>query len=369
MDGLEFLLGRGKMSFIDRLLDPFRGKAITIPPYDGAYKPNTALDDAPVLHAHEAPDNLVLWSGKPVFSSGASVFKITGAITEKIADYDADISALAALSDDALIVALDNGKLLVHGGTHDGKAFDRLGSNVLRCPTAVSVIDATTIVVTVGSATYAPSDWVVALMNKQATGSVWSLDIASGKATLLAERLAWPSGVQVDRDGSIYVSEAFAHRIIRIDATKGIMPVLTRIPGYPGRLSPARNGGFWLSVFAPRNRLIEFVLQEKTFRHDMLATIEREYWIAPALSSGSDFLAPLQCGSVRTMGVHKPWAPSRSYGLAVRLDSQCLPEESFHSRSDGNRHGLTSILDTGSSVLATVKGADLIIELGKGDGQ
>ncbi len=30
--------------FIDRLLDPFRGKAVTIPPMDGALKPNTALE-------------------------------------------------------------------------------------------------------------------------------------------------------------------------------------------------------------------------------------------------------------------------------------------------------------------------------------
>jgi hypothetical protein len=357
------------MSFIDRLLDPFRGKAITIPPYDGPYKPNSALDDAPVVHSHKEPDNLVLWSGEPVFSSGASVFKITGDTVQKIASYDAEISALAALSDDALIVALDSGKLLVHGGVHDGKTFDRLGSTSLCCPTAVSVINATTIAVTVGSATYAPSDWAVALMNKQASGSVWTLDIVSGKACLLADKLAWPSGVQAHRDGSIHVSEAFAHRIIRIDARTGLVPVLTRIPGYPGKLSPAQNGGFWLSVFAPRNRLIEFVLQEKAFRRDMLATIEREYWIAPALSTGSDFLAPLQCGSVRTMGVHKPWAPSRSYGLAVLLDSQYLPEQSFHSRSDGTRHGLTSILNVGSSVIATLKGADLIIELGNGDGQ
>lgn len=357
------------MSFIDRLLDPFRGRAITIPPYDGAYKPNTALDDASVLHSHKAPDNLIHWSGRPVFSSGASVFEISGTKAEKVAGYEADISALAALSDDALIVALDNGKLFIQGGVHDGKIFDRLGSNILRCPTAVSVVDATTIAIAVGSATYAPSDWVVALMNKEATGSVWTLDIVSGKTRLLADRLAWPAGVQADRNGSIYVSEAFAHRIIRIDVRSGVTPVLTRIPGYPGKLSPAQNGGFWLSVFAPRNRLIEFVLQEKAFRRDMLETIEREYWIAPALSSGADFLAPLQCGSVRTMGVHKPWAPSRSYGLAVRLDSQCLPTESFHSRSDGTRHGLTSILDTGSLVLATVKGADLIIELGNGAGQ
>ena len=30
----------------DPILDIFRGKAVTIPPMDGALKPNTALDDA-----------------------------------------------------------------------------------------------------------------------------------------------------------------------------------------------------------------------------------------------------------------------------------------------------------------------------------
>ncbi|PQZ47749.1 hypothetical protein CQ052_20350 [Ochrobactrum sp. MYb15] len=358
------------MSFIDRLLDPFRGKAITIPPYDGAFKPNNALDDASVQFQHNAPDNLVLWAGKVFFSSNASIFAIAGETAEKVADYDADISALAVLSDDALLVALENGTLVVRGGVHDGRTFDHLGSNRLICPTAVSVLDPTTVVVAEGSNHHAPSDWVVDLMEKRATGSVWKLDITTGEATLLADKLAWPSGVHAATDGTVHVSEAFAHRIVRVDPKNqraNVKPVLTRIPGYPGKLSTSANGGFWLSVFAPRNRLIEFVLQEDAFRHDMLKTVEREHWIAPALSSGTSFLEPLQCGSVRTMGVHKPWAPSRSYGLAVRLGNRFQPLESFHSRSDGKRHGLTSVLETGQSVLASVKGADLILDLGKGD--
>ena len=30
----------------DPILDLFRGKAVTIPPMDGAFRPNTALDEA-----------------------------------------------------------------------------------------------------------------------------------------------------------------------------------------------------------------------------------------------------------------------------------------------------------------------------------
>ena len=46
--GLRGLLGEAAM-ILDPILDIFRGKAITIPPLDGAFRPNTRLDDAPVL--------------------------------------------------------------------------------------------------------------------------------------------------------------------------------------------------------------------------------------------------------------------------------------------------------------------------------
>ncbi|BCP55534.1 hypothetical protein K32_41510 [Kaistia sp. 32K] len=357
------------MRLLDRILDPFRGRAITIPPYDGAFKPNTALEEAPVRLEHEAPDNLLFWAGRPVFSAGNFVHALEGGGTRELARFDAPVSALAALTDETLVVALESGRIVLHDGASEGRTFDRLGSEPLVSPTAIAVLDATTIVVAQGSARHAPSDWVVDLMEKRATGSVWKLDISSGAGTLLARDLAWPSGVHAGPDGTIHVSEAFAHRLVRLEAGKRPAPVLTRIPGYAGRLSAARDGGFWLAVFAPRNRLIEFVLQEDRFRRDMLETVERQNWIAPALSSGSSFLEPLQCGAVRTMGVHKPWAPSRSYGLAVRLDAGLQPVQSFHSRSDGTRHGLTSVLETGDSVLATVTGAGLIVDLGKGEPQ
>jgi len=356
------------MRVLDRILDPFRGRAITIPPYDGAFKPNTALEEAEVRLAQEAPDNLLLWAGRPVFSASAAILALVDGEARELARFDAPVSALAALSDETLVVGLESGRLVLLGGADDGRTFDRLGSERLVSPTAIAVLDATTVVVAQGSARHAPSDWVVDLMEKRATGSVWKLDLASGQATALAKDLGWPSGVHVGRDGAIHVSEAFAHRIVRLDAGRA-KPVLTRIPGYPGRLSAARDGGFWLAVFAPRNRLIEFVLQEDRFRRDMLATVERQHWIAPALTSGTSFLEPLQCGAVRTMGVHKPWAPSRSYGLAVRLDAALQPMQSFHSRSDGGRHGLTSVLETDNGVLATVKGAGLIVDLGKGEPQ
>ena len=36
---------------LDPILDMFRGKAVTIPPLDGAFRPNTRLDGAPAARA------------------------------------------------------------------------------------------------------------------------------------------------------------------------------------------------------------------------------------------------------------------------------------------------------------------------------
>jgi hypothetical protein len=126
----------------------------------------------------------------------------------------------------------------------------------------------------------------------------------------------------------------------------------------------AGDGGAWLALFAPRNRLIEFILLENAYRADMMRDVPREYWIAPVLSPQSSFLEPLQSGGVKTMGVHKPWSPSRSYGLAVKLDAKLRPQAGYHSRANGRRHGVTAVTEFGGRVLAASKGGDAILNIG-----
>jgi len=89
----------------------------------------------------------------------------------------------------------------------------------------------------------------------------------------------------------------------------------------------------------------------------------REHWIAPALASGASFLEPLQSGGVKTMGIHKPWSPSRSYGLVVRLDADLRPVASYHSRANGRRHGITSVIEAGGQLLAASQGGNVILAI------
>ena len=138
---------------------------------------------------------------------------------------------------------------------------------------------------------------------------------------------------------------------------------LSDIAGYLGRLIPAAGGGAWLTVFAPRSQLVEFVLREDDYRKDMMAEIPEPLWIAPSLSAPQTFLEPLQGGGLKHLGIVKPWAPTRSYGLVLRLDQAFQPVFSMHSRADGRRHGITSCLEADGRLLATSKGGDLIVSL------
>ena len=75
----------------------------------------------------------------------------------------------------------------------------------------------------------------------------------------------------------------------------------------------------------------------------MMREIAPDYWLAPSLAPRPHFLEPLQGGALRMHSRLKPWAPSRSYGLVVRLDASFRPVDSFHSRADGQRHGVTAV--------------------------
>jgi hypothetical protein len=340
-----------------RLLDPFRGQAITTPPLDGALKPNNALDEAPVFAPLATPDNLVVSRDRLLASSGAQI--LTLGDLKPVETFDVPVTAMASLPDGGLAVGLDDGRILFRGGARHGQVIPHVGPDRLACPTAL-VADGGTLLVAQGSARHRASDWVADLMEKGASGSVWRLDGATH--TRLADGLAFPYGLMVD-GASVLVTEAWRHRILRIPEGGRPAPVLAKLAGYPARLVPAAAGGAWLALFAPRNRLIEFVLGEDRYRREMMRWVDRAHWIAPALRSGASFLEPLQCGGVRTMGVSKPWAPSRSYGLVVRLDAALQPVASFHSRASGLRHGVTALVEQGATLYVAAKGGDAVLAL------
>jgi hypothetical protein len=340
----------------------------TVPMMDGPLKPNTLLDSAPVLLALPEVDNLLAAPGGLFCSSGAALLslKLEGAVLA-IADrriLPAPITCLASDGGQGMAIGLDGRGLLLQGGRHDGTAVGELAGRPFNCPTAALFLDSDRLLVANGSAACLAADWKRDLMSRGTSGSLWRIDLSSGKpaATPLAEGLAYPAGLARGAGETILVSEAWRHRLLHLDG--GVLEsVLADLPAYPGRITAAAAGGYWVALFAPRNQLVEFVLREHRYRERMLERIDPAYWIAPSLLSGASFLEPIQGGARKKLNIMKPWAPTWSCGLVLGCDAAGRPLASFHSRADGHVHGVTSTAEIGGRLLAGAKGSGVIVGL------
>jgi hypothetical protein len=355
-------------------IDAWRGAgahSVTVPPMDGALGPNQAIEEAPELLAVDAPDNLASDGRRILFSSGPSLFELktdglTGTATP-VESFAQPVTALASHADGGTAVGLDDGRVLLKGGKHHGKTIGQVDGQPIVCPTALQFADGNTLLLAIGSRQNAPSRWKHDLMQKNASGSVWRIDLASGNSTCLGDQLAYPYGLFLSRDGNVIVAESWRNQLIRLGSNGQIEIQFADITGYPARMSPATGGGAWLAVFAPRSQLIEFVLREKDYRTQMMTDIPENLWLAPSIFPSMTFLEPLQGGALKQLGILKPWAPTRSYGLLVRLDASFEAQSSLHSRADGRRHGITSCLEVNGRLLATSKGGGVIVSLPLGD--
>lgn len=339
--------------------------ALSIPPMDGVLKPNRLLDEAERILELPQLDNLAMAGGQLFCSSGNTLFRIDGeqARAEPAHTFEGNVTMVAASASGTLAVGVEGRGVEVNA---DGKwkRFDLGDGN--GCATAGTFRADGDLIVTVGSRRHAWSDWKRDLMSRGTSGVVAALNVETGETKVLAGDLAFPYGVAVSSEGSIVVSESWRHRLVQIPpagAGSRVGVLLDELPAYLARIAPADGGGFWLALFAPRRQLTELVLREDDYRLEMMATIPPESWVGPDFSDRADGDQPLQAGSVRQMGIMKPWAPSRSYGLVVRLDERLQPVASYHSRADGQMHGIASVQDMGGHVYVASRGAGVLLRL------
>lgn len=349
--------------------DGFRGAgeyAITVPPMDGALRPNSALEQAEALLHWPAPDNIAATGHRIWFSAGSEVLGLSpDGAPERIASHDAAVTALAAQGE-ALATGLASGVVMISGGAHDGRRLTASADLPIRCPVALAFRGDDTLLVANGSARYEAAEWRHDLLTRGASGSVWQVDLRSGKAECMARNLAWPRGLAPLADGGVLVSEAWRSRLVVLRPGAAPQPVLTDLPAYPGGIAPSGAGGHFLCLFAPRRRLTELVMREPAYRDRMMAEIEPEYWISPSLRPMSSYYEPLQGGTLKKLAMIKPWAPSRSYGLIVELGPDLAPTRSFHSRADGTRHGISSCAVVGNRLIAAATGGDIVLAIDTG---
>jgi hypothetical protein len=367
------------MGLFDHLLRDVRsvidrdGAQNAIPPLDGAFSPNDRLDSCtPIGDRLPGLDDVAVAKDGAVYvSAGRQLLKLTGdrlAIREIVAEFEDDAGGLALHPDGRLLVcvagrglaAIDPAKPAAKSWleTADGRAFAGL--------TSVAAAPDGRIFLVEGSVGRRPEQWRHDLLEKRSSGRLIVCGPALDHPRVLLRDLPYPYGVAVTADGnSLWLTESWAHRLSRFALTgDGIGPrevTAGNLPGYPARIHNDVQGGFFLGLFARRTHLIEFVLKEDDFREEMIASISPDYWIAPAFAGGSNCLEPMQIGSVKALGIQKPWAPPRSYGLLAHLDSEGEATDSLHSRAGGRFHGITGACDTQYGVVIAARGAGQLL--------
>jgi hypothetical protein len=339
--------------------DRFFGRghyAITVPPMDGAFRPNNRIEEAPVLADLVAPGLLQTVNGVLWFSSGNAVMRMTEGQPEQVSQSAAPVSALAVNTKHEIALACLDGTLSLPDGV------PTIPEDFRHCVTGMAFDADGGVFVTVGSTRNGADAWQKDLLEHGKTGSLWHLPL-NGAARKLADGLSWPEAPLVEADGSVLFSESSACRVSRVDVASAKKVLIAHLPGYPAGLAKL-GAGYALCLKAPRNQLIEFVLSEREFVAQMIDTALPEHWIAPSLYPQESFLEPLQGGALKQLGIMKPWAPSRSGGLVVELNADFVPQRSFHSRADGRRHGTVSCvaLDDGTLAVASV-GAGCVVTL------
>ncbi len=346
---VDGLLGRGDSS-------------ITVPPFDGALQPNQLLEHAEIVaELHDGED--IATDGKAIYvADGGALRRLDGNALTEVRRFDRTITALCLLPGGRLAVALDGTEVRVFEaieGAGEGKSFT--GPN-MRAVNALAIGSSGNLLATDGSQAEPYARWTHDLMNHGAGGRVLSIDMASGAVSVLTSGLRYAFGVTAF-DGDALVSESWRHRIVAVSPSGFVRPVFTDLPVYPSRLSPAADGGYWLTCFTGRTQLVEFVLRENGYRKRMMAEIAPEHWIAPRLRSGKSFKEPMQGAHLKTMGVVKPWAPPRSYGLVIRLGATGLPQYSLHSRVDGENHGVVAAVELNDDLYVLAKGPGRLLRL------
>ena len=337
-----------------------------IPSLDGPWQPNRRLDDGATEHASlERADDLVVHGGTLLATYKAGIAGVDGkpryeAELGKHVKGEAFAGALASHGDQ-LAVGVDGVGIVLLSGSKAGTVLSATDGEPLKYPTSAAFADDKTLIVTEGSQKEPTARYAWDLMRKGASGRVLKFDVSSGKATTIARDLQFPYGAAVQGD-RVVVTEAWSHRLLSFSVNGGAAKILVKnYPGYPTRLKNGKDGGLWLTFFGMRTQLLDFVLEENEFRENMMESVEPRFWICPTLGGNEYFLEPCQGGQVKQLGITKPWAPPRSYGLVVRLDKHFDPIESFHSRVVGFRHGTTAALEHEGELYVTSKGHGKLI--------
>ena len=329
-----------------------------MPPFEAGLRPNSHLDEADTLLAVATyePDGVVgLGDGVYRFSAGQDLWELRGGSVSSVASFDGLAGSIEQLGDVTLVAVEGQGIKRVESTRDSTVETFCHAEEVRRCVTDLTVVDSGQVYITIGSRQYGVDQWAHALVDGDRTGEL--LCVEGTSVSLVSDGMGWPAGVCGASSGSLLVATSFDYTISTLNPETGEgEPIVSNLPFYPGRLRSSSGDGCWVAAPYVRNRGTELLLSEREFVAEMVRTIEPSGWLVPRLRSDRPHTDALQIGQLRVLGVLKPWAPPRSYGLVAHLAANGRFDFSAHSRVDATNHGVTDTTFDGSRLVVATRG-------------
>ena len=105
------------------------------------------------------------------------------------------------------------------------------------------------------------------------------------------------------------------------------------------------------------------MLREREFCDAMMKTVPPELWIGPTLDGRFNYREPTQIGRIKKLGIQKPWAPARSYGLVARLEREGEAIEACIAGSTGASMASPRRAASASGCSPSPKGGNCLVVL------
>src|SRR6185437_10117935 len=177
-----------------------RGEAtIAVPSFDGALKPNQALERAETLAELEAPEDLATDGAALYVADGPRLARLEAQGLATVRAFERPITALACLPGGAIAVALDGREVRVYAAPDAAEPSAVFSGHDMRSVNALAPAAGDALYATDGSTTCDAKDWALDLMQRGHSGRALRLDLKDQSVAVLAHGLHYAFGVSASR--------------------------------------------------------------------------------------------------------------------------------------------------------------------------
>ncbi|XP_014489729.1 protein STRICTOSIDINE SYNTHASE-LIKE 2 [Vigna radiata var. radiata] len=181
---------------------------------------------------------------------------------------------------------------------------------------------------TTSSSKYQRRNYISLILSRDKSGKLMKYEPESEQLTILLKNLSFANGVALSKDGDyILIIETTTCRVLRywLETPKaGTLEVFAELPGFPDNIKRSPRGGFWVGIYSPRERFIQWILSypwigkvllslplDITKAYSYLAKLKRSSGMAIRLSEDGDILQVVE---------DKKWNKGRSISEVEERD-------------------------------------------------